>query len=91
MRLSSFQIESVSTTAMHTVRPGRRPGRTRELDRRGQLGVVVRHPAAGREQGHRGDGPVERIRHDLHYIEHWNLWLDLRAMILTFFKRQGAC
>ena len=42
--------------------------------------------------GLRGDTDLtERVRHDLHYIEHWNLWLDLRAMILTFFKRQGAC
>ena len=42
--------------------------------------------------GLRGDTDLtERIRHDLHYIEHWNLWLDLRAMVLTFFKRQNAC
>ncbi len=42
--------------------------------------------------GLRGDTDLtERVRHDLHYIEHWNLWLDIRAMILTFFKRQGAC
>ncbi len=42
--------------------------------------------------GLRGDTDLgERIRHDLHYIEHWNLWLDIRSMILTFFKRQNAC
>ena len=42
--------------------------------------------------GLRGDTDLsERIRHDLHYIEHWNLWLDVRAVILTFLKRQNAC
>ena len=42
--------------------------------------------------GLRGDTDLtERVRHDLHYIEHWNLWLDIRAMMLTFVKRQGAC
>ena len=42
--------------------------------------------------GLRGDTDLsERVRHDLHYIEHWSLWLDIRAMALTFFKRQNAC
>ena len=42
--------------------------------------------------GLRGDTDLaERIRLDLHYIEHWNLWLDVRTMALTFFKRQNAC
>ena len=42
--------------------------------------------------GLRGDTDLgERIRHDLHYIEHWSLWLDVRTMLLTFFKRQNAC
>lgn len=42
--------------------------------------------------GLRGDTDLsERIRHDLHYLEHWTLWLDVRAMFLTFFKRENAC
>ena len=42
--------------------------------------------------GLRGDTDLaERIRHDLHYMEHWSLWLDVRAMVLTFLKRQNAC
>jgi exopolysaccharide biosynthesis polyprenyl glycosylphosphotransferase len=27
----------------------------------------------------------ERIRHDLHYIEHWSLWMDLRILLMTPF------
>jgi exopolysaccharide biosynthesis polyprenyl glycosylphosphotransferase len=42
--------------------------------------------------GLRGDTDLtERIRHDLHYIENWNLFLDIQIMILTFFKRENAC
>jgi len=42
--------------------------------------------------GLRGDTDLtERIKADLYYIEHWNLWLDLQIMVMTFFKRQGAC
>jgi exopolysaccharide biosynthesis polyprenyl glycosylphosphotransferase len=42
--------------------------------------------------GLRGDTDLsERIRFDIHYIEHWNLLLDLKIMGLTFFKRANAC
>jgi exopolysaccharide biosynthesis polyprenyl glycosylphosphotransferase len=42
--------------------------------------------------GLRGDTDLtERIRHDLHYIENWNLFLDIQIMALTFFKRENAC
>lgn len=42
--------------------------------------------------GLRGDTDLtERIKADLYYIEHWNLWLDLQIMVMTFFKRHGAC
>ena len=42
--------------------------------------------------GLRGDTNLsERIRYDLHYIEHWDLLVDIRTMLLTFFKRQNAC
>lgn len=36
--------------------------------------------------GFRGDTSIEeRIKHDLHYIEHWTLWLDLHILIQTLF------
>lgn len=42
--------------------------------------------------GLRGDTDLsERVRFDLHYIENWNVILDFQIMLLTFFKRQGAC
>jgi len=42
--------------------------------------------------GLRGDTDLtERVKADLYYIEHWNLLLDIQIMIMTFFKRQGAC
>jgi exopolysaccharide biosynthesis polyprenyl glycosylphosphotransferase len=42
--------------------------------------------------GLRGDTDLaERIRHDLFYVENWNVFLDLQTMFLTFFKRDNAC
>ncbi len=42
--------------------------------------------------GLRGDTDLsERVRFDLHYIENWNVIFDFQIMILTFFKREGAC
>jgi putative colanic acid biosynthesis UDP-glucose lipid carrier transferase len=32
------------------------------------------------------DKMQQRIDHDLFYIEHWSLWLDIRIMTLTLFK-----
>jgi len=26
-----------------------------------------------------------RVQHDIHYIEHWSLWLDLKILLLTLF------
>jgi putative colanic acid biosynthesis UDP-glucose lipid carrier transferase len=28
----------------------------------------------------------KRVEHDLHYIEHWSLWFDLRIIGMTLFK-----
>ncbi|MEM9281321.1 MAG: sugar transferase [Verrucomicrobiota bacterium] len=42
--------------------------------------------------GLRGDTDLsERVRFDLHYIENWNVMFDLQIMLLTLFKREGAC
>jgi len=41
--------------------------------------------------GWRGNTDLEqRIRHDIWYVENWSLWLDIRIMILTFFRRENA-
>ncbi len=41
--------------------------------------------------GLRGDTDLtQRISHDLYYVEHWNLLLDLQTMILTFLKNKNA-
>ena len=37
--------------------------------------------------GYRGDTSIyKRIEHDLYYIENWTLGLDIKIIILTFFK-----
>ena len=41
--------------------------------------------------GWRGDTSLaERIRHDIWYIENWNLWLDVVIMVKTFLKNKNA-
>jgi exopolysaccharide biosynthesis polyprenyl glycosylphosphotransferase len=41
--------------------------------------------------GLRGDTDLaERIRHDLYYVEHWNLFFDLQTMFLTLWKNKNA-
>jgi exopolysaccharide biosynthesis polyprenyl glycosylphosphotransferase len=41
--------------------------------------------------GWRGNTSLEeRIRHDIWYVENWNLLLDLRIMIMTFFCQKNA-
>jgi exopolysaccharide biosynthesis polyprenyl glycosylphosphotransferase len=41
--------------------------------------------------GLRGDTDlIQRISHDLYYVEHWNLLFDLQMMVLTFFKNKSA-
>ena len=41
--------------------------------------------------GLRGDTDLsERIRHDIYYMEHWNLLFDLRIMFLTLFRHANA-
>lgn len=37
--------------------------------------------------GFRGDTSIKaRIEHDIFYIENWNIWLDIKIIVLTFFK-----
>lgn len=37
--------------------------------------------------GFRGDTSIEgRIQHDIHYIEQWTLWMDIKILFLTLFK-----
>lgn len=41
--------------------------------------------------GYRGetdtvDKMADRVRYDLHYIQHWSLWLDLQIIVWTAFK-----
>jgi len=41
--------------------------------------------------GLRGNTSLEdRIRYDLYYIENWSMFLDVRILFLTFFKRHNA-
>ncbi len=42
--------------------------------------------------GLRGDTDLhERIRFDLHYMEHWSVLFDLKIMFATLAKRKNAC
>lgn len=37
--------------------------------------------------GLRGDTSIQqRVRYDLYYIENWSLWLDIKILIMTFFR-----
>jgi exopolysaccharide biosynthesis polyprenyl glycosylphosphotransferase len=41
--------------------------------------------------GWRGNTDLqERIRHDIWYLEHWNVWMDFQIMAQTFFRRENA-
>ncbi|MES2475366.1 MAG: sugar transferase [Verrucomicrobiota bacterium] len=42
--------------------------------------------------GLRGDTCLrERVKFDLDYIENWNFTLDFQILLMTFYKRSGAC
>ncbi|MBC8127315.1 MAG: sugar transferase [Gloeobacteraceae cyanobacterium ES-bin-144] len=42
--------------------------------------------------GLRGDTCLrERVKFDLDYIENWNFVLDFQIILMTFYKRSGAC
>jgi putative colanic acid biosynthesis UDP-glucose lipid carrier transferase len=40
--------------------------------------------------GWRGDTSIEeRVKHDIHYIENWSLFLDLKIICLTAFGKNS--
>ena len=42
-------------------------------------------------KGLRGDTSLtDRVKADLWYLENWSIILDVKIMILTFFKRDNA-
>jgi lipopolysaccharide/colanic/teichoic acid biosynthesis glycosyltransferase len=61
--------------------------------RRSVPGYMLRHKVkAGmtgwaQVQGWRGNTSIEkRIEADLHYIQNWSLWLDIKILLLTLVK-----
>ena len=41
--------------------------------------------------GLRGDSDLAaRVQHDIYYIEHWSVWLDVQIMLLTFVRWKNA-
>lgn len=37
--------------------------------------------------GFRGDTSIKaRVEHDIYYIEHWSIWLDIKILLMTVFK-----
>ncbi|MSU47618.1 MAG: exopolysaccharide biosynthesis polyprenyl glycosylphosphotransferase [Opitutus sp.] len=41
--------------------------------------------------GLRGESDLAaRVQHDIYYIEHWSVWLDLQIMLLTFVRWKNA-
>ncbi len=74
---------------------GPRPERPMFVDqfRRNIPGYMLRHKVkAGitgwaQIHGWRGNTSIEkRIQYDLFYIQNWSIWLDLRIILLTFFR-----
>lgn len=54
---------------------------TRHKVRTGMTGWAQVH-------GLRGDTSIaQRLRYDLYYIENWSLWLDMKIILMTFFRR----
>ena len=44
--------------------------------------------------GYRGetdtiDKMVRRVEYDLHYIDHWSLWLDLKIVLMTLLSEKA--
>ena len=71
-------------------------GRRRPADGIIVVGYAARHRVrpgiTGWAQvcGHRGETETVakmmlRVEHDLHYIDNWSLWFDVKIMVLTLF------
>jgi len=76
---------------------GPRPERPAYIEafRREVPGYMLRHKVrAGmtgwaQVHGWRGDTSIhERVEHDLYYIQRWSIWLDLRILFMTLFRRR---
>ncbi|WP_328476961.1 exopolysaccharide biosynthesis polyprenyl glycosylphosphotransferase [Actinoplanes sp. NBC_00393] len=53
--------------------------------------VTVGLTGLAQVNGLRGDTSIDdRIRHDNYYIDHWNLWLDIKVLIWTLGQTFGA-
>jgi Undecaprenyl-phosphate glucose phosphotransferase len=78
---------------------GPRPERPAYIEefRREVPGYMLRHKVrAGmtgwaQVHGWRGDTSIQqRVEHDLYYIQRWSLWLDLRILFMTLFRRSRS-
>ena len=62
-----------------------------ERDKYGANGVLPGLTGWAQINGFRGDTSIrERIEHDIHYIENWTWWLDIKIMFLTLFHVKNA-
>jgi len=53
--------------------------------------VTVGLTGLAQVNGLRGDTSIDdRVRHDNYYIDHWNLWLDIKVLIWTLGQAFGA-
>jgi exopolysaccharide biosynthesis polyprenyl glycosylphosphotransferase len=53
--------------------------------------VTVGLTGLAQVNGLRGDTSIDdRVRHDNYYIDHWNLWLDVKVLIWTLGQAFGA-
>ena len=53
---------------------------------------ILDRPPVTLTDGLRGDTCLrERVKFDLDYIENWNFVLDFQIMLMTLYKRGGAC
>jgi Undecaprenyl-phosphate glucose phosphotransferase len=70
--------EYFQTLAQYARRHNVRPGITGWAQVNGYRGEIADEEAL-----------TNRLAHDLHYIDHWNPWLDIRIVFLTVFSRKA--
>jgi lipopolysaccharide/colanic/teichoic acid biosynthesis glycosyltransferase len=60
-------------------------------DYRSRHRVTVGLTGLAQVSGLRGDTSIDdRVRHDNYYIDHWNLWFDIKVLIWTLGQAFGA-